>query len=127
MGSPTSRTLQLLKKEGWTCQVVEKWVPQAFKRIDLFGCIDLLAVKGKVTLGIQATSSGNVSSRVSKSLDEPRLQIWLGAGNKFEVWGWSKKGAKGKRKLWSVRRKEITLTPTGMMAVSDKEGMEANE
>ncbi len=29
MASPTSRTLALLKKEGWQAAIVEKWNPHA--------------------------------------------------------------------------------------------------
>ena len=106
--SPTSRTLQECRKRGWTSAVVEKWIPQTKRRLDLFGCIDIVALDGQPgVLGIQATSGGNHSSRVSKALEEPRLQEWLRAGNRFAVWSWSKKGPAGTRKKWTLREQEL--------------------
>lgn len=107
--SPTQRTLALLRKEGYTAQVVEKWIPQTKRRLDLFGGIDIVAVALGVTLGVQATSASNLSARVTKLCAEPKLRAWLEAGNKLEAWGWSKKGSRGKRKTWQVSKREITL------------------
>jgi hypothetical protein len=109
MSSPTQRTLALLRKEGYTAQVVERWIPQSRKRLDLFGVIDIVACSQDGILGIQATSGTNVPARVKKAMSEPRLESWLLAGGKFEVWGWRKTGKKSKRKLWNVRKVEITL------------------
>lgn len=109
MGSPTTRTLALLRKEGWLPQVVEKWLGFAKVRVDLYGGIDLLAIKPGIILGVQATSSSNVSARVAKLLAEPKLKLWLQAGGKLEVWGWSKKGPRGKRKTWQVRKVALIL------------------
>lgn len=112
MNSPTSRSLKLLRDEGYTAQVVERFNMYAHVRIDLFGCIDVMAIKEGQTgvLGIQVTSTGNIMSRVTKSLAVPSLKTWLKAGNKFEVHGWSKKGKQGKRKLWTVRRIPLDLS-----------------
>lgn len=93
-------------------QVVERWVAQARRRIDLFGCIDLVALDGKPgVLGIQATSTGNIPSRVKKILTECReaARDWLEAGNRLEVWGYAKRGPAGKRKLWTLKTREVTL------------------
>ena len=106
--SPTQRSLELLRSMGYVAEVVERWVPQARVRLDFCGCIDILAVHSEHGfLGVQATSASNVSARVKKAEVEPRLDVFLAAGGKFEVWGWGKKGAKGERKLWKVRRVEI--------------------
>ena len=87
---------------------MEKWIPQTKRRMDLFGCIDLVALDGQPgVLGIQATSGSNHSSRVAKALDEPRLQEWLSAGNRFAVWSWAKRGPRGGRKLWTLREQEL--------------------
>ena len=43
-GSPTARTLDLLRREQWPLvQVVERWCAFSRRRIDLFGVFDLLA------------------------------------------------------------------------------------
>lgn len=86
--SPTSRTTDALKAAGWTVQIVEKWNPFAKVRQDLFGGIDILAIRQGETLGVQATSKSNVSARVKKLHAEPRMKTWCEAGNLLEVWGW---------------------------------------
>ena len=43
-GSPTARTLDLLRREQWPLvQVVERWCAFSRRRVDLFGVFDLLA------------------------------------------------------------------------------------
>ena len=110
MSSPTVRSLALLRSTGWTVQVVEHWNAFSKRRVDLFGCIDILAVKaGAGCLGVQACVVGDQSKRMKKALAEPRLRAWLEAGNHFEVWGWGKHGKEGARKLWTVTRRPVTL------------------
>ena len=110
--SPTQRTLALLRKDGYSACVAEKYNSFIHRRFDLFGIIDVAAIKATESgvLGVQATSASHITDRIKKSLALPVLKIWLQAGNKFEVWGWSKKGARGKRKLWTVDRRIITLS-----------------
>lgn len=105
MTSPTQRTLALLRKNGGIAQVVEKWQPQAKRRIDLFGFIDIvwLAREGSVIWGVQATSGTNHSARLLKIKEEPRARRWLECGGRIMVISWSKKGPRGKRKLWEWR------------------------
>ena len=109
MASPTSRTLEHLRKLGYTAAVVEKFNSFVKIRQDLFGFIDILAIRADKTgcFGVQATSSANHNSRVYKAKASPHLKTWLASGNSFEVWSWGKKGARGKRKLWEVRTEEI--------------------
>lgn len=108
MKSPTAQTIKILKKNGWHPAIVERWNQFAKVRQDLFGFIDLLAMKNNgVLLGIQATSTGNMSARTEKSLASPMLRVWLSTGNMFEVWGWSKMGAQSKQKLWTCQRQPI--------------------
>lgn len=102
--SPTARSLALLRQEGWTAQVVERWNPYAKVRHDLFQCIDILAINGKAVLGVQATSGSNISARLSKIASLPAATLWKASGGLLEVWGWRKVGARGKRKTWEVRR-----------------------
>jgi len=95
---------------GYTAEVVERWIPRTKTRRDLFGCIDIVAVhEYHGILGVQATTTGNMSARIKKSMAEPRLYAWLLAGGKFAVWGWAKRGPRGKRKLWTLSQKRITL------------------
>ncbi len=106
--SPTQRSLKWLRDQGFTVAIVERWNPYAKIRQDLFGCLDLLAISPTHgIIGIQATSTGNLSARDKKILAEPKAGIWLASGGKITCHGWSKKGARGKRKLWQLTTREI--------------------
>ena len=96
--SPTQRTLALLRKEGWLAEVTEKWIPGANIRKDLWGFIDVLAIKGKEIMGVQSTSYSNVSARVKKIEDSDNVAAVRDAGIGICVHGWRKKGHR-----WQVR------------------------
>ena len=99
MSSPTSRTLDKLRADGWLVAVVEKYNPHARIRQDLFGFVDVLAVRQGETLAVQATSRSNVASRVSKIAEHGNTAAVRAAGWRIEVWGW----AKDKSGRWDVR------------------------
>ena len=109
--TPTARTLQRLRKLGFTAGVVERFNHHTKTRHDLFGCIDVVAISVEGgTLGVQATSGSNLASRVTKSLWVPELCVWLAAGNRFECWGWRKLQPKGtKRVRWEPKVVELRL------------------
>lgn len=104
--SPTSHTTGQLKKQGVTYQIVEKWNQHAKVRQDLFGFVDILAMRDNKFVGIQATSATNHSTRLKKAMAEPRLIEWLNCGGKFEVWSWKQDD---KTKRWSVRIDEVKI------------------
>lgn len=99
--SPTARTLAECKRRGWLAQVVERWNPHARVRHDLFGFIDVLALDGEQTIGIQATSTSNLSSRLAKIHEHENKAAWLEAGNRILVWGWAKRKWRTKGGAWS--------------------------
>lgn len=116
MTTPTQRTLAWCRDKGWLADVAERWVNSASVnqlissarmgmgwprgkvvsnsgvRRDLFGFIDVIALKPGQILAIQATSSGNSSARLAKISSECSQQAaaWLRAGGAIEVWGWHK-------------------------------------
>lgn len=102
--SPTQRSLDLLRKDGWLVAVVERWNPHAFIRQDLFGIIDVLAVRGSETMGVQVTSAGNVSARIRKMSESDALPVLREANWRIEVHGW-RKNAKGR---WVCRVEDIS-------------------
>lgn len=123
---PTARTLAFLRKgEAFiAADIVERWVgppnkPFMRKRKDLFGCIDIVVLEhGKQgLLGIQATSDngGNVTARVLKIRVDchPLAHAWLAAGNRLQVWGWSKHKVSEKAVRWSPRIIDITINDVG--------------
>ena len=96
-------------------EVVEKWNPHARVRHDLFSFIDVLAIQGDSVFAIQATSDSNIAARVAKLSLLPSVVHWLDTrtNRRLFVWGWGKKGARGKRKLWGLREVEVVLNETG--------------
>jgi hypothetical protein len=103
---PTQRSLAELREREWPHQVVEYWHHYGQVRIDLFGCIDILALDGQPgSLGIQACTVGDASKRRKKALGCVNLPHWLAAGNRFEVWGWRELVASG----WTLRTEPVTL------------------
>lgn len=107
--SPSARSLKELRRLGYIAQSVEKRIPYKFITQDYIHCIDIIAFREGEVIGVQATSGANVAARINKALDIPELVGWLKAGCAYEVWGWSKKGARGKRKLWELTRRPLTL------------------
>ena len=102
--SPTQRSLAKLKAEGWTVAIVERFNIYAKVRQDLFGFIDLVAMRptGGI-VGVQVTTGSNAAAHVEKIKNEPKAAIWLASCVKIVVHGWRKVGARGKRKLWECR------------------------
>ena len=92
--TPTQRTLAYLREEGYTCAIVERWNSHARIRQDLFGFIDILAIKPGETLAVQCTSTG-VAERVKKIQESEYLPKVREAGWKILVIGW-RKNSKGR-------------------------------
>jgi hypothetical protein len=103
--SPTARTLNLLRAEGFEVDVVERRLPHCCVSVDLFNMFDLIAVRADLpgSLGVQCTSGANHAARVRKLLANPVLPVWLRAGNGAVVVSWRK--VKGK---WLSRREALT-------------------
>lgn len=102
--SPTKRTLDWLRDHGFDAGVVERFNSFTKRRNDLFGWIDIVAFKGSLTVGVQATSSDNLAARITKSADIPQCAAWTKEGGR-RAWffGWRKGGAAGTRKVWTCR------------------------
>lgn len=109
MSSPTALSRKLLEAEGYTVDVVERWLPQARRRLDLFGFADLIAIrKGEGPLLVQTTSATNMASRRTKILAEPRAALWVATGGRILLHGW-------RPKVKGVRAREVRaeyLAPT---------------
>tara|TARA_R100000655_G_scaffold46391_2_gene83316 strand:+ start:781 stop:1152 length:372 start_codon:yes stop_codon:yes gene_type:complete len=103
-------TRATLEDQGYMVALVEQTIPgtRGIKR-DLYGFLDFLAVNQYETLGVQATSLSNKSSRKNKILTEraDEAKQWLSfPGRRLEVWGW---GWSEKDKSWTLNTTEITL------------------
>lgn len=100
--SPTARSLNALRRMGYHPDVVEKWIPQARRRKDLYGFIDILAVhlSRPHLLGIQATTLSNARARVEK-IHESELWPVVKQVIRVQVWGWRKTKDGWKAKVYN--------------------------
>ena len=85
------KAVEILTKENWIC-----WYPAKakFKQNDVFGIIDLLAVRKKSLKKVQLTTLSNISTRRKKItcfLKENKIQMTV------EVWGWCQRQKKFKK------------------------------
>ena len=102
--SPTKRSMDRLRAEGWLVEVVERWIPRVNIRKDLWGFIDLLAIKDGEVLAVQATSGSNVSGRVKKIAEHENIEQVRMLGWRIEVWGWRKSA----RNRWVLRVVDVS-------------------
>jgi hypothetical protein len=103
MSSPTKKSLKKLRDDGYKAAVVEHWNPFAKIRQDLFGIIDIVAVKSGNTLGVQTTSYSNLGARVKKITASDMYPILKAAGWKILCHGWKK----NKSNRWEVTEREL--------------------
>jgi len=102
--SPTQRSLKHFRDMGFACGITEKWNQFAGIRQDLYGFIDLVAMReGEGIIGVQTTSYPNVPARMTKIHGTPAAAVWLASGGRIIVHGWHKVGHR-----WRVREEEIT-------------------
>lgn len=109
--SPTQLSLKHYRKLGWTVEVVERWNPHARIRQDLFGFIDLIAIReDHRPLGIQACARSSIASRHTKILASPLYPV-VSSVFDLVVIGWDKTLAiKGGKKM-IYRSKERLVEP----------------
>jgi hypothetical protein len=101
--SPTQLSLKKLREEGWLAEVVEKWVPGANIRKDLWGWVDIVALKDGVTLAVQTTSYSNMSARAKKIAESETIAEVRKANWSIEIHGWHKKDNR-----WVVKVNDIS-------------------
>jgi hypothetical protein len=109
--TPTALSLSLLRRSGYRAAVVEKWLPHAKRRSDLWGFGDLLAVSDRREprfVIVQTTTRDHVAARLAKARQCPELRVWLRAGGAFQVHGWAKRGISWQVKVVDVRAEDLT-------------------
>jgi hypothetical protein len=88
--SPTQRSLEYLREQGYHCEVVEKWNSFTKQRKDLWGWCDILAIRKDEVLAVQVTSGSNVSARIKKIQESDTVALVRDAGIRIEIHGWRK-------------------------------------
>ncbi len=109
MASPTARTLALLRRRGYTADVVERFVAGAGERGQgirrdwgHFGDVLACHAGRREIVLVQSTTLPNVAARLAKARGRPELALWLRAGGRFEVHGWARR-----RGRWLVKVVEV--------------------
>ena len=118
------KSRKLLNEQGYQTWIVEKpFNPYTKRREDLFNFADLVGIREDCpgVTAVQACGE-DVTKHIEKLLDgyvdlakgkmfgaNPYLPTWLKAGNKFFIWSWVLRGAKGKRKLYEMREIEFLI------------------
>ena len=93
-----------MRERGFHAEVVERWIPGANIRRDLFGFIDILCLGDSGELvGVQSTSASNVAARLSKIAESPLVGRCRKAGIRLLVHGWRK--VKGR---WEAREVDVS-------------------
>lgn len=104
--SPTQRTKKWLLENGWIfVDITEKWNAWAKIRQDLFGCIDLLAIRPGRMLGVQTTTGDNHANRRTKILSSEKAKMFVESGAELWIITW-RKTVKNK---WEVRVEEFNV------------------
>ena len=96
--TPTQRSLAHLRAAGYLCAVVERFNAFSKTRLDLWGFVDVLAIRPGEVLAVQVTSGSNVAARVNKITEHENLPHVRAAGIGVHVHGW-RKGANGRYAL----------------------------
>jgi hypothetical protein len=108
--SPTQRSKKYLEGLGYRVAIVERWNAFAKCRQDLFNIIDLLAMKdGEPLLAVQTTTTPHLVERMHKAPET--VKTWESTGNRFVFHGWAERGARGKKKAWTLDERTLGTHP----------------
>lgn len=107
--TPTQRALRDLRGQGYLAAVVERWIPGARIRRDLFGIADIVALTQQETLFVQACAGSSHAARRRKILASRDLWRVQGPNRHVEIWSYSKTSPRGTKLVrWTLRRERIT-------------------
>ena len=92
-GSPTQKTLKLLRELGyWAEDVTAYYHPKAAsfpRKKDVLGFADILAFRSGELMAVNATSKNHVADHKTKYSSSRALIEWLNAGGHMAIHGWS--------------------------------------
>ena len=105
------KAIEILENNGWIT-----WFPAKvkFKQNDVFGIIDLMAIKGRMKKNIQLTTFSNTSARrkkIKKFLEDNNIEMAV------EIWSWCSKKKifkqekiTGKIKTSKIKKKPLKVS-----------------
>lgn len=135
------KSKKLLEENGFETWIVEKpYNPYTKRRQDLFNFIDLVGIRNDFNgvTGVQACGE-DCSSHIRKILEgftspsgevigpNKYLPVWLHAGNRFFIWSWVIRGARGKRKTYKLREIEFRIKDGQVVAEETPVSFEKQE
>lgn len=85
--SPSALSVELLVGRGYAVNVVERRLTARISS-DLFGCIDILALRGAETLAVQTSTRHHLADRSRKVADSEYLPAMREAGWTIHIHGW---------------------------------------
>jgi hypothetical protein len=94
------KIVEILEEDGWIV-----WYPSKVKyqQNDVFGIIDLLAIKGKKKKNIQITTVSNLSARrkkITNFVKKANVELLV------EIWAWNQK-----KKIFKKEKIHIKMKP----------------
>jgi len=94
------KAIEILRQNGWIT-----WHPSRarYKQNDIFGIIDLLAVKGKIMKKIQLTTLPNISTKrkkIKNFLKKFKVELLV------EIWAWSKKDKSFRKEKINIKMRK---------------------
>jgi len=109
--SNTQRTLEYLREEGYVVGMVERYNQFDKQRHDLFGFIDMIAIKSNKIVGVQSCGGSGYAEHDRKILDNEVAPQWLESGGDILLIAWRKLKKKrgGKAMVWAPKIKEYSL------------------
>lgn len=87
----TRKTLELLRDQGYKVGIVEKVIPRVFIKKDLFGIIDIIAIKPGEIIGVQSTSWNKRLEHLATIRCSENTVPWLESGAKLLLVSWKKR------------------------------------
>ena len=95
------RATEELQSDGWITWFAPK---VKFKQTDIFGIIDLLALKGKNKKNIQLTTLSNISTRrkkIANFLKKNKVEMTV------EIWAWNSKKKEFRKERINIKIKRL--------------------
>jgi hypothetical protein len=104
MRSTSARTMKWLRDRGFLADNVERYNAYTKRRNDWCQFADIIAIheEHKVWF-VQTTSGTNHASHFNQMVRNEKVLKTMKCGGKVILISWSKRGKKGKRKLWTPR------------------------
>ena len=96
------KVIQILEKQGWLVWYAPK---VKYQQTDIFGIIDLLAIKGRRKKNIQLTTLPNISARrkkITNFLKTFKVELPV------EIWAWDQKKKEFRKEKINIKIKRNT-------------------